>query len=188
MTTEKKQYPGTPAKNKRNKKVCEMRQKGYTYEEISDKFGITRGRVYQILRDNGLILPIGTDKPRRPEDGPEDLISFAECARIAGVANSTVTSWATRFADFPPRYGRLANQKTRATNVRRPEFEEWLKKHKERSRPQAGVARSEYNPQGRVKKVCPKRKSREMRIIIDPIHQPKTTFGGHIKRFLGINS
>ncbi|MEK9206867.1 MAG: helix-turn-helix domain-containing protein [Patescibacteria group bacterium] len=38
-------------KTKRNLAIKKMRAKGKTYQEIADYFGITRQRVYQLLKN-----------------------------------------------------------------------------------------------------------------------------------------
>jgi predicted DNA-binding transcriptional regulator AlpA len=158
----KKCQGGSPPKTSRNNRICKMREQGATYAEIANKFGISVPRAGQICRDNCKSM-----------DFPDDLITLSECAQIAGVANSTITSWSTRFADFPRRYNPVPGQGSKSKNLREPEFRAWLKKHKKRSRPQAGVSRTHH-------------RKRKMKVIIHP--QPKNDLGSRIKRFLGVNS
>jgi hypothetical protein len=160
----------------RDAKICWMREKGATYIEIANKFGITPQRASQIVGKHGSVA-----------ETPDDLVMLSECAKIAGVAEGTVSSWATRIPDFPKRYNPTPGQGTKAKSVRESEFRAWLAEHKRRSsHPTAGFGRAEYR-----KKPIQHRKAktkRKMKVIIHPMPQPQNSLGGRIKRFLGINS
>ena len=175
MTTTKKRGRGGPPKIERNKKVCDMRKKGYSYQQIADKFGISQSRAFTIVKDN-LDVEIAL-KIKKSVKEPDDLISFAECARIAGVSHQTITYWSNKFADFPTRYVRSPHRVKRYTNVRQSEFKVWMSKNKNKKvhRPKASVSRRPH-------------KKREMRIIVHPVPQPQNGLGSRFKRFLGINS
>jgi len=173
MATTKKRGRGGPPKSERNKKVCDMRKEGYSYQQIADKFGISQSRAHTIVKDN---LDAKTAlKIKKSVKEPDDLISFAECARIAGVCHSTITYWSNQFADFPTRHVRSPYQVKRYTNVRQSEFKVWMSKNKKAHRPKASVTPRPY-------------KKRKMKIIVHPTPQPQNGLGNRFKRFLGINS
>ena len=46
----------------RNQKIVKLRKKGFTYQYIGDKFGITRERVRCILKDAGIVHNISKAK------------------------------------------------------------------------------------------------------------------------------
>ena len=128
MTTTKKRGRGGLPKSERNQKVCDMRKEGYSYRQIADEFGISRCRTIAIVKEN---LDAKTAlKIKKSVKEPDDLISFAECARIAGVCQSTITYWSNHSADFPTRYIRSPYQVKQYTNVSQYEFKFWMSKNK----------------------------------------------------------
>lgn len=40
-----------PPKTRRNRRIRELIKKGATYSEVARSFGLTKGRIFQIVRD-----------------------------------------------------------------------------------------------------------------------------------------
>ena len=84
--------------NAEKKEILAMRVDGYTYQEIGDKFGITKERVRQIIQETAF------DRPKEPKKKKYKYTNFfyaivhqygevATFTREIGVPQTTIYTW-----------------------------------------------------------------------------------------------
>ena len=90
----------------RNQEIVKLRKKGFTYQYIGDKFGLTRERVRKIIKDAGLV-------PNTPIEAKilsyekSELITYKEISRLTGLTTNGLENLRGK-GEFPEPVGKMS--------------------------------------------------------------------------------
>jgi len=71
--------------NNRNKKMLRLKQRGFSYAQIGARYGITRQRVFQIVkRDKKKLTPYANRNPLKPTSEPQGRGLKRFCVELIG--------------------------------------------------------------------------------------------------------
>ena len=95
----------------RNQIIVKLRKQGFSYQYIGDKFGISRERVRQVLKKEGVIPNTPPETQILYSYEKSELLSMSDIAFLVG-KKRTVMESQRKFNQFPEPIGKMRGKKS----------------------------------------------------------------------------